>query len=177
MAEPHKNPNSSLTSKSGDPPLIIVMGVSGSGKTTVGKLLAEKLGVDFYDADHYHPRENVAKMEKGEPLTDEDRWPWLQTLNTQMREWSENGAILGCSALKAEYRTVLQAGLPHLRWVHLSGSRELILARMQARTDHFMPASLLDSQIATLEAPDDALVVDIDKQPVDIVDEILTRLH
>ncbi|MEM9328227.1 MAG: gluconokinase [Bacteroidota bacterium] len=157
------------------PPLVVVMGVSGSGKTTIGLLLAAHWGVDFYDGDDFHPKANVAKMEKGDPLNDEDRQPWLQTLNQQLHNWSERGAVLGCSALKTSYRIVLQEGIPQLRYVHLTGTRDLILARMKARKGHFMPPSLLDSQIATLEIPEDAVAVDIDQTPEEIKSEILSK--
>ena len=134
--------------------VIIVMGVSGSGKTHVGKLLAEALSLPFYDADNFHPPHNVAKMKQGHPLTDADRAPWLAILADKITEWNQRGgAILACSALKESYRVQLSSEYTaDVRFAYLQGSKELILKRMLAR-DHFFPPELLDSQFADLEEP------------------------
>jgi carbohydrate kinase (thermoresistant glucokinase family) len=155
--------------------VIIVMGVSGSGKSTVGELLAERLGIPFLDADEFHPPENVAKMATGTPLTDEDRWPWLARLNRELQEKKE--AVLACSALKASYRDALAKGLADCRFVHLHGSLELIRSRLAERQHRYMPASLLESQFATLEPPAAGLAVDIGKPPERCVEEIVASLR
>ncbi|MCL5269291.1 MAG: gluconokinase [bacterium] len=157
--------------------IFIVMGVSGCGKTTVGRLLAEALGLPFYDADHFHPPENVAKMSRGIALDEADRLPWLERLAGKMADWeATGGAVLACSALKEHYRRRLGLGQPHVRFIYLKGSRDLILARMRARRDHYMPASLLDSQFAALEEPAGVLTVSIDASPERIAQDILDRL-
>jgi len=142
---------------------VVVMGVSGCGKTAVGSRLAQRLGARFIDADDLHPAANVAKMRAGIPLDDADRAPWLALLNARLREAAAMGepVVLACSALKQRYRDTLAAGVPGLRFVHLTGSRELIAARLAARQHRYMPTALLDSQFATLEAPTDAIVVDV----------------
>lgn len=160
--------------------VVVLMGVSGSGKTTIGKLLAEKTGVVFADADDYHPESNRQKMASGEPLNDEDRQPWLETLNGLLRGWyqSGKGGVLACSALKAKYRDTLASGMPAggVHFVWLDGSREMIEQRMKARANHYMKAGMLDSQIATLEPPADALRVVNDKAPAQVIDEILQHI-
>jgi len=160
--------------------IVVVMGVSGSGKTTIGELLAAKTGAVFADADDYHSAANRAKMAAGTPLTDEDREPWLETLNALLLWWfrSGNGGVLACSALKAAYRTTLTRGFPEgtVRLVWLDGSKDLIAERLAHRENHYMNPKLLDSQLATLEPPVDALRVVNDKPPVEIVDEILGAL-
>ena len=154
--------------------IVIVMGVSGSGKTTIGEALAAQLGWRYLDADDYHPPENVAKMAAGTPLQDEDRWPWLQEINLVLR--SQKDAVLGCSALKDAYRQRLAAGLQDYRIAYLKGSFELLSRRAAGRKHRFMPASLLKSQFETLEPPRDAIVVDV-AQPVDAcVRQILAAL-
>ena len=141
---------------------IIVMGVSGSGKTMFGTALAERLGVVFIEGDTLHPPENVAKMSAGTPLTDEDRWPWLQAICRALA--GKDGAVASCSALKLTYRNRLRAGLwPAARFICLAIPRPELELRMSERRGHFMPATLLDSQLATFEPPDseaDALIVD-----------------
>ncbi|TRY20293.1 gluconokinase [Tessaracoccus rhinocerotis] len=129
------------------------MGVSGSGKTTVGELIANDLGGDFVDGDALHPAANIAKMSRGIPLDDDDRGPWLQEVGARLELARAEGRtlVLGCSALKRSYRDVIRAGAPETVFVHLHGSRDLLWERMQVRPGHFMPASLLDSQLATLE--------------------------
>jgi gluconokinase len=142
--------------------IAIVMGVSGAGKTTLGGALAAQLGWAFLDADEFHPAGNVAKMASGTPLTDADRWPWLARLNGELRarEAQAENAVLACSALKEAYRTRLLDGLREARLVFLHGDFDFIRARLEARTHKYMPASLLQSQFDTLEAPTDALEVD-----------------
>ncbi len=147
--------------------VIIVMGVTGSGKTTVGQRLAETLGWRFHDADDFHPPANKTKMHAGIPLTDDDRWPWLRAIRAVIEEaLAENtGAVVTCSALKRAYRDVLSGGLPQVRYVHLTGDSSVIAARLAARRGHFMNPALLDSQIATLETPADAIEVDFALTP------------
>jgi gluconokinase len=147
--------------------IVVVMGVTGAGKTTVGQRLAAALGAEFVDADDYHPPENVAKMRAGTPLDDADRGPWLARLNALLRERAARGAgvVLACSALKAAYRRTLLDALPDARLAFLRGSRELIAARLAARRGHYMNPALLDSQFAALEAPEDAIVVDAEGTP------------
>jgi len=158
------------------------MGVSGSGKSTIGAALALRLGVPFLDADDYHPPANVEKMSRGIPLTDSDRWPWLVALGEAMRARADavGGVISGCSALKRIYRQRLAeaVGLP-LLFLVLDGSRETLFRRMSARTDHYMPPSLLDSQLADLERPTDdepALILTIEQDVDSLVDEALVAL-
>ena len=157
------------------------MGVSGSGKTTIGRALATRLGWSFEEGDALHPPENIAKMRAGQPLTDADRAPWLSAIAARIDEWrrrSESGVIT-CSALKRSYRQVIIGDRREVRLVYLSGSRELIAERMSERHDHFMPASLLDSQFETLEPPgpeENAITVSVD-QPLDkIVDRLVAEL-
>ncbi len=150
------------------------MGVSGSGKTTIGKLLAERLGCEFLDGDDFHPPQNVAKMASGTPLTDEDRLPWLEGLNEKIRE--KKAAVLACSALKQSYRDILTRGLPSCRFVHLRGSLGLIRARLEERRHRYMPASFLESQFAALEPPPGAVDVDIAESVENCVDAIAARL-
>lgn len=160
--------------------IVLLMGVSGSGKTTIGTLLAERLGTVFADADDYHSAANKAKMAAGRPLTDADRQPWLETLNTLILRWNEGaqGGVLACSALKAAYRTTLARGLPlgTLRLVWLDGSKALIADRLSHRTNHYMNPALLDSQLASLEAPENAVHVINDRAPQIVVDEIVQQL-
>jgi gluconokinase len=155
--------------------IVVVMGVSGSGKSTIGEPLAARLGFPFLDADEYHPPENVAKMASGTPLTDADRKPWLQKLNGMLRE--QNDAVLACSALKESYRKLLSQGLTDCHFVHLRGSLELIRSRLADRKHRYMPASLLESQFATLEPPTDAIEVDITQAPEHCVEEIVAGLR
>jgi gluconokinase len=158
--------------------IVVLMGVSGSGKSAIGELLAQRLGWAYLDADDYHPASNVEKMRTGTPLTDEDRWPWLDRMNGMLRERSGRGEklILGCSALRQVYRERLEAGVPDLCWVHLEGSFELIQSRLLARKHRYMPPSLLQSQFATLEAPQAALAVKIDATPDQVVDAVIAGL-
>jgi carbohydrate kinase (thermoresistant glucokinase family) len=157
---------------------IIVMGVAGSGKSTIGKILADRLSIPFYDADDFHSQASISKMSQGVPLTDEDRYPWLQTLSNLLQSHESTGAVLACSALKENYRSLLQQGLKErITWIYLEGSRQLLLERMKARKGHFMPEALLDSQLATLEKPSYAWCISIDKDPESILDEIMNRIH
>ena len=143
-----------------------VMGVSGSGKTTIGRLLAENLGFPFFDGDDYHPQANIDKMSKGEPLDDNDRQPWLQRLRELAVEYGIPGCVIACSALKKSYREILSEGLPHqTEWVFLKGDYQTILARMKERTGHYMPKELLRSQFDALESPGGAISVPIEETP------------
>lgn len=158
--------------------IYIVMGVSGSGKTLIGQKLADELGLAFYDADDFHPIENIRKMESGKPLNDEDRLPWLQKIRRTMMQWEQTGgAVLACSALKKSYRAILNPSVIPTCFIYLKGSKEVIAERMNKRSDHFMPESLLDSQFRALEVPQNAITVDIDRTPADIVKEIIGQLN
>ena len=160
--------------------VIVLMGVSGAGKTTVGTRLAEALGWDFADADDFHPEANVRTMERGEPLTDADREPWLRALRDFIADRLAAGepAVVTCSALKASYRNTLLEGLDDADLVYLRGSYELVRRRLKARTDHFFDTELLESQFETLEepGPDEALIVDIDAPPDALVRTIQRKL-
>jgi gluconokinase len=154
-----------------------MMGVAGAGKTTVGSLLASQLAWEFADGDDYHPAANVEKMRNGIPLTDADRAPWLEILRSLIANWIASGksGVLACSALKRAYRERLQVG-PEVRVVYLKGSVALLQRRMRARLGHFMAERMLESQLATLEEPEDAVVVDVDRSPEEIVAEIRRKL-
>jgi gluconokinase len=158
--------------------IVVLMGVSGSGKTIVGTILAHRLGWTFHDADEYHPASNVAKMHAGVPLTDEDRKPWLRTLARLIDEARERGenVVLACSALKHAYQESLRHGLDVVKCVYLKGSPELIRRRLEARTGHFMNPRLLPSQFETLEPPVHAIEVDVTPPPEEIAAEIQRRL-
>jgi gluconokinase len=156
--------------------VILVMGVSGSGKTTIGKLLAKHLKGTFLDADDFHPGANIEKMTRGEPLNDEDRWPWLDAIAVAVQEHTApRPLVLACSALKDSYRDRLRLGANPI--VFLTGSRETIAHRLSLRHGHFMPAPLLDSQIIELEEPKNAMTVSISSTPAKIVDQILTKIE
>jgi gluconokinase len=158
--------------------VIILMGVSGVGKTTIGKRLAEALGWRFLEGDDFHPLANVKKMAAGIPLTDEDRMPWLERLRELLAEVLARGedAVLACSALKRSYRQLLTVDPARVRWVSLWAPREVIASRLATRTGHFMPLTLLGSQLETLETPEDALHVDVTPGPDEVVAAIRARL-
>jgi carbohydrate kinase (thermoresistant glucokinase family) len=156
---------------------VVVMGVSGCGKSTVGRLLARDLGVPFVDADALHPATNVEKMAGGVPLTDDDRWPWLRLVGAELAGPS-GGAVVACSALRRAYRDVLREQAPGTVFVHLDGTREQLLERVRSRPGHFMPASLLDSQLATLEPlgdDEDGLTLDLTLSPAALVGAVVGR--
>ena len=163
------------------PCALIVMGVSGSGKSTIGETLAERLGWPFEDGDRFHPASNVAKMSAGHALTDGDRWPWLQAIADEIDRVCEAGerAVIACSALKRAYREVLVHGRDDVRIVYLDGTQDLIAARLAARKGHFMPPALLVSQFKTLEKPapnENPVTVSIDATVETIVDDIVRQL-
>lgn len=160
--------------------LYVVMGVSGSGKSLIGATFASALGVDFVEGDQYHPAENVRRMKAGVPLTDKDRETWLLSLAGRLSEAKDagNGLVLACSALKRSYRDVLRAEAKDLRIVFLKGQRGLIAERLASRRGHFMPASLLESQLDTLEEPspdENAWVCDITESPENLVATLVAR--
>jgi gluconokinase len=159
--------------------IVILMGVTGCGKTTVGVMLAEACGWDFHDADDFHPAENVAKMKSGAPLDDEDRWPWLARLNAFLLDGERQGKslVLACSALKQVYRDRLARGCAATRFVFLDGDIELIRERLATRQGHYMNPKLLDSQFAILERPQEALRLDIARSPAELVQSIRERLE
>ena len=158
--------------------IVVVMGVSGAGKTTVGQALARRLGCEFLDADVFHPPENVAKMAAAIPLTDADRWPWLDRLNAELaaRQSAGRGAVLACSALKEDYRSRLAGGLAGPRLVFLNGTIGFIRERMKTRKHKYMPAALLESQFATLEPPRDAIEIDAALREAAAVEKIAEEL-
>jgi gluconokinase len=156
--------------------ICVLMGVSGSGKSTIGRLLSERLGWPFYDGDDFHPAGNIEKMRAGIPLTDADRLPWLTLLRNAIHEIDGN-AIFACSALKQSYREFLGEGVPDLVWVYLKGDRALLRRRMETRIGHFMKPEMSRSQWSTLEEPTDALIVEIDRRPAEIVAEIVAFLQ
>jgi gluconokinase len=157
--------------------IVIVMGVTGSGKTSVGRLLAAQLGWEFADADDFHPRANVEKMERGIPLNDEDRRPWLESLRSQIMGWVSDcrNGVLACSALKRSYRQELEVG-PEVRFGYLKGSPELIAQRLRLRKGHFADEKILAGQFADLEEPETAVTVDIAQTVEEIVAEIREKL-
>ena len=153
------------------------MGICGCGKTVIGELLAQSLALPFYDADDFHPPANIEKMKAEIPLNDDDRLPWLKKMTEQIPHWENSGgAVLACSALKHSYRQILKSNTD-VRFVCLKGPKELILQRSLDRQEHFMPATLIDSQLAALEEPTDAIVADIAPTPEEIVKDILRQLQ
>lgn len=160
---------------------LIIMGVQGCGKSTIGKMLADATGEPFFDGDDLHSAGNKEKMAAGIPLTDQDRQPWLETIAQLIADQRGQGrhAIVGCSALKRQYRDTLRSGVADTEFVHLAGSFEVLSARVQARSHEYMPTTLLESQFATLEAleSDEAgIVVSIESSPQEIVDQVLAHL-
>lgn len=165
-----------------DPYVVVVMGVAGTGKSTVGRLLAERLDVPYAEADAFHPEANIAKMTAGVPLDDADREPWLDSIGAWAagRAGAGLGGVVSCSALKRRYRDRLRAAAPGLFFLHLTGDRELVAERLEQREDHFMPGSLLDSQFATLEPlqPDECgMAVPITQEPSAVTDEAVGVLR
>ena len=156
--------------------IVVVMGVSGAGKSTVGEALAQRLGLRFLDADEFHPPQNVAKMAAAIALTDADREPWLERLNAELVARQEAGAVLACSALKEAYRTRLKRDVSDFRVVHLTGTIGFIRERMSTRKHDYMPAALLESQFATLEPPTDAIGIDACLGVNDAVERIASEL-
>jgi gluconokinase len=161
-------------------PLLVIMGVTGAGKSTVGTLIASRLGLSFRDADAFHPPANIAKMSGGQPLTDEDRWPWLDAIGAHLAAHRGRGCVVTCSALKRAYRDRLRAAAPTLRFVHLRGDMALVAARQASRQGHFMPASLVASQYATLEAPapdEGVIALDVAATPEALADAAIAALQ
>jgi gluconokinase len=158
---------------------VVVMGVTGSGKSTVGALLAERLRVPYADADSFHGAANLAKMASGTPLTDEDRWPWLEAIGVWLGAHGRSGCVATCSVLKRRYRDALREHVPDAWFLFLDGSPGVVASRVAARRDHFMPVSLVESQFADLERPEideRAVTVDLSKPPDQIVSEFLARI-
>jgi gluconokinase len=163
------------------PCALVVMGVSGSGKSTIGDKLAERLRWKYEDGDRFHPASNVAKMSAGQPLTDEDRWPWLRAIADEIERICKAGehVVIASSALKRPYRDILVHGRPDVRIIYLKGPQELIASRLALRKNHFMPPGLLESQFRTLEPPDaseNPVTVSIDGSVETVVDDILRQL-
>ena len=161
-------------------PLIVVMGVSGSGKTTVGEEVARRLGVAYGEADQFHPRRNIEKMESGVALDDADRAPWLAAIGEWLAEHDGTGAVATCSALKRAYRDTLRHAAPATVFLHLDGSRDVLAERLGGRRGHFMPASLLDSQLDTLEPlqdDEDGITLDVVQPPDRLVEQFLRWWH
>ena len=163
------------------PSVLVVMGVSGSGKTTIAALLAGRLRWEFEDGDDFHPPANVEKMHGGTPLTDDDRWPWLRAIAAWIDAVRASGqhGVVACSALRRAYRDILVGDRPDVRLVYLNGSRDLIARRQAARHNHFMPASLVDSQFATLEEPgpdENPIVASIEPRPAEVVGDVVRQL-
>ncbi len=161
--------------------IVVMMGVSGSGKSLIGSTLATRLGITFADADDFHPAANKQKMATGNPLTDEDRQPWLERLNRLLADWSvsHQSGVLACSALKEQYRETLRSGIPpaEIHFVWLDASPKLVAERLVQRHHEYMSPNLLASQFATLEPPSDALRIVNDKEPALVVDEITQALR
>lgn len=159
--------------------IYVIMGVSGCGKSTLGKILAERLGLPFYDADNYHLPENIKKMENGIPLTDEDRQPWLTLLADKIKLWdSSGGAVLACSSLKKAYRTLLSSTITNVvRFIYLKGNKALLLTRLTERKSHFMQQTLLDSQLQTLEPPTEGITILIENSLDEMISQILKEIY
>jgi gluconokinase len=180
MSEPSAPAQGSATGPV--PAVLIVMGVSGTGKSTIGSLLAGRLQWEYEDGDWFHPKANIDKMHQGIPLTDEDRWPWLQAIAAWIDKTRQAGGhgVIACSALKRSYRDVLVGGHANVRLIYLTGDEELIARRIATRHEHFMPPSLLHSQVVTLEPPapdENPITVSIEPAPREIVTHILAALN
>lgn len=158
--------------------VFIIMGVSGSGKTLIGKKLSAKINLPFYDADDFHPKKNIEKMKNGIPLNNDDRRPWLESLADHMKKWDKNGgAILACSALKKSYRELLvNRSNVAAQYIYLKGSRSLIADRLKKRQGHFFNESLLDSQFRELEEPQHVITIETDQTPDNIIKEIVSSI-
>ncbi|MGI5354313.1 gluconokinase [Streptomyces sp. CA-252508] len=162
------------------PPVVVVMGVAGTGKTTIGPLVAERLGVPYAEGDDFHPEANIAKMSAGVPLDDDDRWPWLDAIGRWAHGRAALGGVVSSSALKRAYRDRLRTAAPGAVFLHLTGDRTLIEERMAARRGHFMPTALLDSQFAALQPLGDdeaGVTVDVSGGPEDIADRAVAALR
>ncbi len=160
------------------PTVFVIMGVSGTGKSTIGKLLSDALQIPFYDGDDFHPEANIKKMSDGKALNDDDRRGWLIRLNQLAKEHKLKGAVIACSALKQSYRDALLSEMEgYLEFVYLEGSFELIKSRAENRDGHFMPLDLLQSQFDTLEPPLEAIIVSVANTPTEIVTSILNQLQ
>lgn len=158
--------------------IYIIMGVSGSGKTTVGRGLARGLNIPFYDADDFHPRSNIEKMRSGTPLEDEDRWPWLELLRDEFPNWDEQGgAVLACSALKESYRILLKDSPISLTWIYLAADYDLIYNRIKNRRTHYFKSNLLQSQFDALEVPMYGIHLSVNQAKRGVVKEIINMLH
>ncbi|TYP98187.1 gluconokinase [Tenacibaculum adriaticum] len=157
--------------------IIIIMGVSGCGKTTIGRELSTKLDIPFYDGDDFHPQSNIDKMKNNEALNDEDRLPWLQNISSKIQNWKKGkGAIIACSALKESYREILNRSVENIQWTILNGDFNLILNRINQRKNHFMKSELLQSQFETLELPSYGIYVDVSKDIDEIIEEITLKI-
>lgn len=156
--------------------MLIIIGVAGAGKTTIGKLLAQKLGWKFYDADDFHPPKNIRKIKEGIPLTDSDRWPWLASLR-ELIEKMPGPSVIACSAIKKSYRDYLSEGNKDIEFVFLKGSKGVILHRLADREGHFTGPDILDSQFRDLEEPRDALTEEVTEEPESIVSDIIKMLN
>ncbi len=162
--------------------MLVVMGVSGSGKSTIGAAIAQRLGLDFVDGDSLHSVQSVAKMKAGTPLDDADRWPWLERIGAELadRDRWQRGLVIACSALKRAYRERIRAAAPGVRFVFLDGSPALLRDRLASRSGHYMPSALLDSQLRTLETPEDdeadVIRIDVAAEPETLVEEAVSRL-
>ncbi|WP_447041888.1 gluconokinase [Streptomyces sp. DSM 118878] len=162
------------------PHVVVIMGVAGTGKTTIGPLLADRLGVPYAEGDDFHPPANIEKMSSGTPLTDDDRWPWLDAIGAWADGRAGKGGVVSSSALKRGYRDRLRAAAPGITFVHLTGDRKLIEDRMSHRQGHFMPTALLDSQFATLQplgADEAGVAVDVSGSPEEITERAVEALR
>ena len=172
-------PSATSNTPRGKQSIFVIMGVSGAGKTTIGQLLSTELICSFIDGDDFHPPVNIKKMSSGEALTDADRWPWLEILADKIQEHiqQEQSMVLACSALKKSYREILCVNRKLVQFIYLKGNYATILRRIHSRENHFMTKSLLQSQFATLEEPEDAIVVDISLPPLEILKSIRELLQ
>ncbi|EAZ93117.1 gluconokinase [Crocosphaera chwakensis] len=159
--------------------IYLIIGVSGSGKTTIGKALSQELGYAFYDADDFHPPKNIAKMSQGIPLDDSDRLPWLLAIKLVIDEHQkeQKNAVITCSALKQSYRDLLEKNTTNIIWIYLKGSYETFLKRLQQRPDHFMKENMLISQFEALEEPENAVTIDVNLSVAEIVQEIINQTY